>query len=193
MVLKKEAEGILLTISGQPGVGKDTIINFVIKNSNFSRLPGYTTRPPRKEEICGFHYHFVIDEEFINAPKRFLTIILANGYYYGYKLEEIEKNIKGGKNIIIQPLAENIKLVKQKVKNTISVLINPPSPETLVERMKKRGTQEKEITSRLKNRRLMEFTNLCDYDLVVVNQEGLAELIAKQIVELVFSKHAQSI
>lgn len=191
MIFKERGERILLTVSGQPGVGKDTIINFVTKISNFSRLPGYTTRPPRKEEIHGFHYHFVTGEEFINAPERFLTIILANGYYYGYKLEEIEENIKEGKNIIIQPLAENMRLIKQKVKDTVSILVNPPSPETLMRRMKKRGTQEKEIASRLKNKQFMEFPNLDDYDIVVVNHEGLAELIAKQIVELAFSKHIQ--
>lgn len=186
---KKTKGGILLTISGQPGVGKDTIINFIIKNSNFSRLPGYTTRPPRAGEVNGFHYHFTTKEELTKNQESFLTMVLVNGYYYGYKLKEVEDSINIGENLVIQPLAENIKLIKEKFANTVSVLINAPSPETLIKRMRKRGTQEKEITSRLKSRQLMNFPNLHDYDFVVVNYEGLAELVAKQIIKLAFSKH----
>lgn len=190
-MFEKERRGILLTISGQPGVGKDTIINFIIKISNFSRLPGYTTRPPRRDEIDGLHYHFVTEEELTKNENEFLTMVLLNGYCYGYKLKEIEASIDGGKNIIIQPLAENIKPIKQKIKNTVSILVNPPSLETLIKRMQKRGTSEKELALRLKNRQLMDFLNLNVYDLIVVNHDSLAELAAKQIVEFALSKHSQ--
>ena len=55
-----------LIILGPSGVGKDTIINMLLKKypDIFYKLPSYTTRPKRKGEKEGVDYFYITKEEF---------------------------------------------------------------------------------------------------------------------------------
>lgn len=51
--------GIIIVISGDSGVEKDTIINIITSCSDFVRFPSCTTRKQRPTEIDGIHYNFI--------------------------------------------------------------------------------------------------------------------------------------
>ena len=63
------ARGKLFIVSGPSGSGKTSLIDDVLSEyDDFVRSISVTTRPKRKGETGGSHYHFVSEEEF----KRFI-------------------------------------------------------------------------------------------------------------------------
>ncbi|MBR1703899.1 MAG: 50S ribosome-binding GTPase, partial [Clostridia bacterium] len=57
--------GFVLVLSGPSGVGKDTVINELLKRDDKTVVSiSMTTRKPRPGEVDGVNYYFVTKEEF---------------------------------------------------------------------------------------------------------------------------------
>ena len=55
-------KGKLIIISGFSGVGKGTVVKYIMDNyPNYKLSISATTRQPRTGEVDGVHYHFVDD------------------------------------------------------------------------------------------------------------------------------------
>lgn len=53
-------KGKLLIISGFSGVGKGTVVKYILDNySDYKISISATTRSPREGEVDGTHYHFL--------------------------------------------------------------------------------------------------------------------------------------
>lgn len=53
----------IILLVGESAAGKDTILNDIIKLTNWHRAVSYTTRPPRVSETDGKDYHFLTSNE----------------------------------------------------------------------------------------------------------------------------------
>ena len=53
----------MILICGKTGTGKTEVQDQLVK-MGYERIVTYTTRPKRKGEINGIHYHFVSQTEF---------------------------------------------------------------------------------------------------------------------------------
>ena len=75
--------GKLFCLLGKSGVGKDTLFKHIIEDPKLggalSTVVPYTTRPQRKDETCGVHYHFV-SEAFMDELERRGEIIEKRQY-----------------------------------------------------------------------------------------------------------------
>ena len=77
-----------LVICGPSGVGKGTLVNFLLRSfpQHFQLIIGHTTRTPRAYEKHGSHYFFVDEQEFKKAieANEFVEFTQIHGrHYYG--------------------------------------------------------------------------------------------------------------
>jgi guanylate kinase len=144
-----------LIILGPSGVGKDTIINMLLKKypDIFYKLPSYTTRPKRKGEKEGVDYFYITKEEFQvkRNQNKLIGIQEYNGNFYASdksKLNELMN--KGDKIIILNYNIETANKVKDELDfNFIAIL--PPCEDELRNRLKSRGTNPEELEKRMQN------------------------------------------
>lgn len=166
-----------LLILGPSGVGKDTMINILLKKypKIFYKLPSYTTRKMRPGEKEGVDYFFITKEEFekMKNEKKLFGIQKYNDNFYASnksKLEELVK--KGDKIIILNYNIETVEAVKDEIDfNFVAIL--PPCEAELKNRLEKRGTNktemEKRMESSLREMRLINEANYIKFR--VINDE----------------------
>lgn len=145
--------GVLYVISGPSGVGKGTICRRLIENNpNVVVSVSATTRKPREEDAEGVTYFFKTKDEFermIDAGE-FLEWAKYNDNYYGTPKGPIEKLLDDGKDVILEiEVQGGLKVIGGDIP-VVSVFIAPPDKETLVERLRGRGSEsEEEIEKRV--------------------------------------------
>lgn len=98
----------VITISGMTCSGKSHFVEQLTSNRNYERIISFTTRPPRKNEINGMHYHFVDNFVFssLKDKNQFLEITEVGGYFYGTYIDSIYSIINKNKIpiLIIDPI-----------------------------------------------------------------------------------------
>lgn len=142
-----------------------------------------TTRAPRVGEEHGVHYYF-IDKEAFEArieEGRMLEYASYCGNYYGTPAEYVEKKLDEGKNVILEIEVQGALKIKEKLPETVLVMITPPDFATLEARLRGRGTNtEEDILNRLQ-RAKEELELIGHYDYAVINDDGKAEQTAEEI------------
>lgn len=166
-----------LIILGPSGVGKDTIINMLLKKypKIFYKLPSFTTRQKREGEKEGIDYFFITKEEF-NAMKeenKLFGVKEYNDNYYASNKSKLKELInKGDKIIILNYNIETVYEVKDELDfNFIAIL--PPCEDELRNRLIIRGTKPEDIEKRMDNSlKEMKLINEANYiHFRVVNDE----------------------
>lgn len=61
-----DARPVVFVVSGPSGAGKGTALEWMTGPGGISRVPTYTTRPPRSGERDGTDYHFVSEQAFFS-------------------------------------------------------------------------------------------------------------------------------
>ncbi|VEU63367.1 guanylate kinase [Malacoplasma iowae] len=171
-------KGLIIIISGPSGVGKKTIIDQFINDTelNLSYSVSMTTREPREGEMNGVDYFFVSDEEFTKAIENNELLEWAEfaKNKYGTPLKKVYEQIEKGKNVILEIEVKGATDVIKKIKREdfVSIFIIPPSIKELKRRLKKRDTEDrKKIRMRIK-RAKEEIKMTKDYDHVVLNDDA---------------------
>ena len=118
-----------------------------------------TTRKPRIGEVDGVDYFFVSREEFERRIKEngFLEYAEFVGEYYGTPLDYIEKMMKKGKEVIVEIEVEGALQVREKTPEAVFIFIVPPSRQTLIDRLKNRGTDSLETIKKRIEKEEREF------------------------------------
>jgi guanylate kinase len=178
--------GLLIVISGPSGVGKDTIIERLLKlDPNLRYSVSFTTRPKRDYEVNDVHYSFVSETEFEALIGRgdLLEWARYNGYYYGTSRTRVEELQAQGLDVILKIEVRGAEQVRQKRPDGIFVFIAPPSMEELLHRLEERGSDS--VADIVERQRLArwEMSHLQYYDYVVVNQD--AETATNEVIEII--------
>ncbi len=178
--------GLLFIISGPAGSGKGTIVSRVRELAPFDFSVSATTRNPRPGEIDGVHYHFMTKEMFEAkiASGDMLEHAEYVGNYYGTPREPVEATLSAGKNIILDIEVQGALQVKEKMPEAIMIFVLPPNYETLVERIRGRGTETEDVIEKRMTRAKWELTNFPRYDYVVVNETGGVEKAAESVLDI---------
>ncbi len=171
----KERLGILFTLVGPGGVGKNALLNDVIDLVNgLSQLPTATTRKMRPNEQQGREHLFVSMEEFqwmINRDELLEHQEVHPGKFYGIPRATVDKAIADGRDLIADIEVLGAAIIRNTYpENSVIVFIMPPSIDELHTRLRKRDTKETDLQDRL-NRSPMEmlFAPSCKY--IIINDD----------------------
>ena len=116
--------GPLIILSGPSGSGKSTLIARLLAERTWPmRLSvSVTTRPPRKGEQDGVHYHYWTRERFRDEIERqgFLEWAEVFGNYYGTLKEEVEPYRRKGVGVLLDIDVNGWKQVKEHCPEAVS-------------------------------------------------------------------------
>lgn len=133
---------LILTLTGPSTAGK-TVLSELLEREGFAALVSTTTRPIRKGEVNGVHYHFLSRDDFYKKLENgeFIEYVEYDNNAYGICSEEAKKAFENGKPAILvaEPHgSEQIHSYCQKHGWTsVRVFVNNPVP-VLLERLLRR-------------------------------------------------------
>lgn len=185
--------GKIVIISAPSGCGKSTIIDQIINRPQLrlSFSVSATTRLPRPGEEDGVNYYFLEPKDFQAAIARGELIEWEEVYpgrYYGTLCSEVERIRTNGKNVILDIDVKGGVNVKRMYGNdALAIFIEPPSIETLRQRLTDRGTESDEAIAQRIARAEMELSYAPYYDQRIVNDhlETAVEQVSKAIDDFV--------
>jgi guanylate kinase len=131
----------------------------------------HTTREPRGQEHDGREYHFVSPAKFreMVAQGEFFEWAEVHGNLYGTSRSEVQKQIAGGQDVVLEIDWQGAVQIKQLFPNAVLIFILPPSYEELAQRLNRRGEDRPEvIAQRLVNAR-HEVAQARHFDFVIIN------------------------
>lgn len=179
--------GILFLLSAPSGGGKSTVLRSLLQSDKSLHYAiSATTRKQRPDEEEGVHYFFKSLEQFndlINEDA-FIEYALVHGNYYGTLEQEVQDRLNSEQDVIIDADVQGSLAIKERMPDTVTIFILPPSIATLEKRLRSRGTDEEEqLSLRLTNaREEVRYASLYDYVIVNVDIQKTITGI-QQIVE----------
>lgn len=164
-------KGLLIIISGPAGSGKGTIVSRVREMQPFDFSVSATTRKPRPNEVDGVHYYFIDKTEFEHKIENGEMLEYAQyiGNYYGTPKKPVEAALNEGRNIILDIEVKGALQVKEKMPEAVMIYILPPDYETLLSRIRGRGTETEEVIQKRMNEARTEIETFPKYDYIVIN------------------------
>ncbi len=184
-------KGLLIIYSGPSGVGKSSILRELLKKDELNLVfsVSMTTRKPRPGEKDGKDYFFVDEESFVKAIKedKFLEHAKYVENYYGTPSEYVDKKRNEGKNVILEIDVQGGLQVIEKVKDSISIFVTPPSVDDLKKRLNGRGTEKQETIDKRIDAAAKEIESGKVYKYHIVNDdlnecvEQISQIIKKEM------------
>lgn len=176
--------GDVTVVSGPTAVGKGTIVRALADaHPQVWVSVSATTRVPRPGEVDGVDYLFVDDAEFdeLVAHDGLLEWATVHGSTrYGTPSAPVRAAVAAGRRAILEIDVQGARQVRHTLPDARFVFIAPPAWETLLERLRKRGTETPEqIERRLASART-EMAAIDEFEHVVVNDDlgtAVAEMI----------------
>ncbi len=186
-------QGILFVVSSPSGGGKGTLVQRTLNalDSELSYSVSYTTRAPRPGEVDGREYCFVSADKFkeMVAAGEFLEWANVHGNLYGTGKAQVTREISNGRDIILEVDVQGAASVRQRIKDSVSIFILPPSFEILRQRLIARSTDTPdELEVRLSNAPL-ELKDYVSFDYIIINDE--IERAAAQLTAIIFAERAR--
>jgi guanylate kinase len=146
-------EPLILIVSGPSGSGKSTLVQKVLELPGTMPSVSCTTRTRRGTESSGKCYDFVTEAEFQAMVSRgeFLEYAQVFGKYsYGTPKKWLEESRRKGLDLVLEIDVQGARQVKEKLPESVSIFILPPSRDELERRLRSRGQDaDEEIARRL--------------------------------------------
>jgi len=168
----------MLILLGPSASGKTESAKIMLNRYPISRVVTCTTRPKRVNEIDGFDYQFVSEEEFdhLIETKYFAETAVYNGFHYGTPLNQLRDD----KLIILEPrgLASFTKL---RVCTIVAIYLQT-NESVRYERMRYRGDTKEQAEARLaSDRERFDLSHIANVDMVIDTTNMSASDIADMI------------
>lgn len=183
----------IFILSGQSGVGKNTIFKLLEKDLvDFHRVITCTTRTLRPGEVDGQDYYFLTDDEFkmgIEAGK-FLEYAHVHNFLYGTPMSEIKKAEELNQHIFLTIDVQGATKLKKEMPEVITIFLKFPDGDidqlvrNRIGHDSKRNLSESEIIRRIESAQ-DEAQYIKLYDYAVENVEGSPEIAVGEIERII--------
>jgi guanylate kinase len=164
----------IIIITAPSGAGKTSITRFLL--NKFSRLAfsvSAATRSARGTEKEGVDYYFISTDSFQQRIENNEFVeweMVYEGKYYGTLKTELERIWQQNKIPILDiDVKGAIHVQQQFKKQTLSIFIEPPSIQTLQQRLQNRGTETPESIEARVNKAAYEISFKHHFNVEIVN------------------------
>jgi guanylate kinase len=161
-------------LSAPSGGGKTTIAKKLLQvRKDLGYSVSATTRATRNGERDGQDYHFLSREEFERRRDRgeFLEWAEYGAQLYGTLKREIDRIFGEGRHAVLDIEIEGARQIRRNFPNSLQVFVLPPSADVLVERLKRRNTENPELLRKRLTHASEELAAVAEYDYAVVNED----------------------
>ena len=163
----------MLVLSSPSGAGKTTISREILRrDGNLVMSISVTTRPKRPGEVDGKDYIFVDDDKFESMARAgaFLEHALVFGHKYGTPREQVEKALRGGRDVLFDVDWQGTQQLRQSAgEDLVGVFVLPPSVEELENRLRARAQDSDEVVRKRMSKATIEMSHYMEYDYILVN------------------------
>lgn len=174
--ISNQYTGTLFIISAPSGAGKSSLIRAYLEQKN--QYPAkvsisHTTRAPRLGEEHGEDYYFVDHDHFesLISDKAFVEYANVFDHYYGTSKAEIEQSLLQGINVFLDIDWQGAQQVREKMPQSKSIFILPPSLAELENRLIKRGQDTEQVIRKRMAKAQAEISHYHEYDYVIINDD----------------------
>ena len=167
-------KGKIVAISAPSGSGKTTIVRRILKDiPELVFSVSATTRKKRDDEKDGVHYYFISEDEFKEKIEgdEFIEWEKFYDYYYGTYKKTVDEAVNAGKSIILEVDVKGALSLKHIYPDAVLIYIVPPSFNELVNRLKKRNTEDKADLQKRIDRAKMELGLKDKFDYFIDNTD----------------------
>jgi guanylate kinase len=169
----------LFVVAAPSGGGKTSLINALRERDPQLRLSvSHTTRPPRKGEFDGHHYHFVSDTQFQQLVDRnaFLEHARVYDHRYGTGREQVQSQLDQGFDVMLDIDWQGAAQIRRSFPACRSIFVLPPSLQALRQRLASRGQDSPEVIDRRMQKARAEISHAGEFDYMIVNDDFNAAL-----------------
>ena len=164
----------VLIFSAPSGSGKSTLINYLMQQGlNLHFSISATSRPPRGTEQNGVEYFFLTPDEFrahIAAGDFLEYQEVYENRFYGTLQQQVDNQLAQGQHVVCDvDVLGALNIKRQYGARALSLFIQPPSIETLRQRLEQRGTDAPEVIEQRIARAAFELSYAPQFDKVIVN------------------------
>ncbi len=166
----------IVVITAPSGAGKSSIVRkLLMQRHNLAFSISCTTRDKRVGEENGKDYYFISPEDFKSkiANNEFAEYEeVYPGKFYGTLKSEIERIWEHRKVAVFDIDVKGAEALKKQFgSDAITIFIQPPSKESLINRLKNRGSEDaKSLKARIK-RSEEELSYASKFDKIVLNRD----------------------
>jgi guanylate kinase len=165
--------GILLVLSSPSGAGKTTITRELVARDPLLRISvSVTTRPRRRDEVDGQHYHFIAPAQYdaMVAKGELLEHATVFGHCYGTPRAPVEAALAAGRDIVTDIDWQGTQQLKETIRaDLVAVFVLPPSMATLEQRLMTRAQDSDDVVRSRMAKSADEMSHWPEYDYVFVN------------------------
>jgi guanylate kinase len=174
--MRMRRRGLLLILSSPSGAGKSTLTKSLVgpRDPSLKLSISVTTRPQRRSEIDGMHYHFITADEFAEMRERgdLLEWAEVHGNYYGTPRKPVEQALARGEDMMFDIDWQGTRQICEKMRaDVVSVFVLPPSMAELKARLERRAEDSPEVIERRLRNAREEIAQWGSYDYVLVNDD----------------------
>lgn len=167
-------KGILTVVSGFSGAGKGTLMKSLLsKYDNYALSVSMTTRSPRPGEVDGKDYFFISKEEFEKniADDKLIEHAQYVENYYGTPKDYVFEQLEAGKDVLLEIEIQGALQIKKKFPDALLLFVTTKDAQTLVSRLKGRGTETEEVILKRLRRAAQESEGIEEYEYLIINDD----------------------
>jgi len=179
----------IIVFTGPSGVGKSTLANILLHNSDKCEFSiSATTKQMRLGEKHGKNYYFFSKEEFdrrVEADEFLEWEEVYPDTFYGTLRSEVTRINGLGKIAIFDIEGHGAMKIKEQFGDDVYlVFIKPESIDALKKRLRERGTENEEQTEIRIARFKEDLSYEGKFDQVIINKTGDIETSKKEVMEI---------
>ena len=185
---------LLIVVSGQAGVGKDSLIQRMKERGYpVHFVVTATDRPPRPGEVHGKDYFFLTTDEFkqMEQEGELLEHAIVYGQYKGIPKQQVREAMASGKDVIMRVDVQGAATVRQIAPEAILIFLVASSKEELEQRLRARGGDSSEQLEKRIAIAREEMEQLSEFDYVVINRDGELDQAVDDVAAIIQAEHCR--